>query len=82
MVLRILMGIGYRDSCRELLKEQKILTLPSQYIFSLLLFVIRNMRHSVPEAPIPHFMVSAYSSTPVTSKPFGAKSAIVTKNVG
>jgi hypothetical protein len=28
--LRILMGIGYRDSCRELFKEEKILTLPSQ----------------------------------------------------
>jgi hypothetical protein len=41
-VLRILMGIGYRDSCRELFKELKNLTLSSQYILSLLLFVIRN----------------------------------------
>jgi len=32
-VLRILVGVGYRDSCRELFKEQKILTLTSQYIF-------------------------------------------------
>jgi len=37
-VLRILVGIGYRDSCRELFKELKILTLSSQYILSLLLF--------------------------------------------
>jgi hypothetical protein len=36
------MGIGYMDSCRDLFKEEKILTLPSQYIFSLLLFVTRN----------------------------------------
>jgi hypothetical protein len=41
-VLRILMGIGYRDSCRELFKEEKILTFPLEYIFSLLLFVTRN----------------------------------------
>jgi hypothetical protein len=49
-VLRILMGIGYRDSCRELFKEEKIGTLPSQYIFSLLLFVIRNMSLFVPNS--------------------------------
>jgi len=47
-VFRILMGIGYRESCRELFKEEKILTLPSQYIFSLLHFVICNMNHFVP----------------------------------
>jgi hypothetical protein len=33
----------------------------------------------VPEAPIPHFMVSGNSSIRVTNKPFGAKSAIFTK---
>jgi len=41
-VLRILDGVGYRDSCRELFKELKILTLSSQYILSLLLFVTQN----------------------------------------
>jgi hypothetical protein len=41
-VIRTLMGIGYRESCRELFKELKILTLSSQYIFSLLLFVFYN----------------------------------------
>jgi len=41
-VIRILMGIGYRKSCRESFKEIKILTLSSQYIFSLLLFVVHN----------------------------------------
>ena len=44
------MGIGYRDSCRELFKEEQILTLPSQYILSLLLFVIRNMNLFVPNS--------------------------------
>jgi len=41
-VIRILMGIGYRESCRESFKEWKILTLSSQYIFPLLLFVVHN----------------------------------------
>jgi len=39
-VIRIIMGYGYRESCRELIKELKILTLSSQFVFSLLLFVV------------------------------------------
>jgi len=31
-----------RDSCRDLFKNVTILTLPSQYIFSLICFVINN----------------------------------------
>jgi len=41
-VIRVLMGSGYRDPCRGLFKELKILTLASQYIFSLSLFVVLN----------------------------------------
>ena len=41
-VIRILMGLGYRESCRESFKKLKILTLSSQYIFSLLLSVVNN----------------------------------------
>jgi len=41
-VIRIIMEYGYRESCRELFKTLKILTLSSQYIFSLLLFVDNN----------------------------------------
>jgi len=41
-VIRILMEIGYRESCRESFKDLKILTLSSQYILSLLLFVVHN----------------------------------------
>ena len=36
------MGSGYRESCRELLNELKILPLSSWYIFSLLLFIVNN----------------------------------------
>jgi hypothetical protein len=33
---------GYRDSCRELFKQLEILPLKSQYIFSLLMFIVNN----------------------------------------
>jgi hypothetical protein len=46
-VIRIMMGCGYRESCRELLKKLKILPLSSQYIFSLLLFVVNNSDYFV-----------------------------------
>jgi len=41
------MGYGYRESCRELFKELKTLTLSSQYICSLLLFVVNNRDYFV-----------------------------------
>jgi hypothetical protein len=46
-VIRIIMGYGYRESCRELFKKIKILTLSSQYIFSLLLFIVNNRDYFV-----------------------------------
>jgi hypothetical protein len=46
-VITIIMGYGYRESCRELFKELKILTLSSQYIFFLLLFVFKNKDYFV-----------------------------------
>jgi len=46
-VIRIIMGYCYRESCRELFKELKISTLSSQYIFSLLLFVVNNRDYFV-----------------------------------
>jgi hypothetical protein len=36
------MGIGKRDSCRKIFKELGILPLYCQYIYSILLFVIKN----------------------------------------
>jgi hypothetical protein len=46
-VIMIIMGYGYRESCRELFKELKILTLSLQYIFCLLLFVVNTRDHFV-----------------------------------
>lgn len=41
-MIRILTGTPRRDSCRNFFKQLQILTLPSQYIYSLLIFVVRN----------------------------------------
>jgi len=41
-IIRIIVGVRDRDSCREHFKNLKILPLQSQYILSLLLFVIDN----------------------------------------
>jgi hypothetical protein len=41
-VIRVMKGCGYRESCRNLFKELNILSLKSQYIFSLMMFVIKN----------------------------------------
>jgi hypothetical protein len=41
-VARIITGVGNRDSCRELFKNLKILTLVSQYIYSVVIFIIEN----------------------------------------
>jgi hypothetical protein len=41
-VKRIITGIRNRDSCRELFKSLKILTLVSQYIFPVVIFIMDN----------------------------------------
>jgi hypothetical protein len=41
-IIRIIVGTRGRDSCREHFKKLKILPLQSQYILSLLLFVVDN----------------------------------------
>jgi hypothetical protein len=41
-IIRIIVGIRGRDSCREQFKKLKILPLQSQYILSLLFFVVDN----------------------------------------
>jgi hypothetical protein len=41
--IRILTNKSKRDSCRHLFKQLQILTLPSQNIYSLLVFVIKNI---------------------------------------
>ena len=45
-----MMGCGYRESCRKLFVELKILPLASQYIFSLLLFVVDNRNYFIPNS--------------------------------
>ena len=42
-VIRIMMNAGNRESCRELFKKLNILPLHSQYILSLLLFVVKHI---------------------------------------
>jgi len=41
-IIRIITNSSSRDTCRHLFKHLQILSLPSQYIFSLLVFVIKN----------------------------------------
>ena len=43
--IRVIVGLRSRDSCREYFKKLKILPLQSQYILSLLLFVISNRNY-------------------------------------
>jgi hypothetical protein len=42
MAIRIIANKGHRDSCKPLFKQFKILTLPSDYIYSILVFVLEN----------------------------------------
>ena len=42
IIIRIITNTGRRDSCCQLYKQLQILQLPSQYIFSLLVFVNKN----------------------------------------
>jgi hypothetical protein len=41
-IIRIIMSSGRWDSCCELLRQLNIVLLQSQYMFSLLLFIIEN----------------------------------------
>jgi hypothetical protein len=44
------MGYGYRESCKKLFVELKILPLASQYVLSLLLFVVNNRNYFIPNS--------------------------------
>jgi hypothetical protein len=54
-VIRMLMRSRYTDSCRGLFKELKILTLASQYIFYLVLFVVFNKRYFASKSAFHNF---------------------------
>jgi len=45
-VIRIMMNVKNRESCRELFKKLNILPLQSQFILSLLIFVVKNLNMS------------------------------------
>jgi hypothetical protein len=51
-IIRIITNIGRRNSCRQLFKQLQILTLPSQYVFSLLLFVNKIREMFLPNSEI------------------------------
>ena len=53
-IIRIMMGCRNRDSCRKLFFNLEILPLPSQYIFPLLLFVIRNKNEFLVNSEMHH----------------------------
>ena len=41
--IRVIGGLGYRDCCRELFGEYRIMTLPSLYIFACLSYLKKNL---------------------------------------
>jgi hypothetical protein len=44
-VIRVIMRCSFRESCRDLLKELNMLPLKSQYILSLIMFVIKSKEY-------------------------------------
>jgi hypothetical protein len=70
LAIRIwLYSIGYRESCRGLFKELKILTPSSHYSLSLLLFVVHNRGCFAPNSVYHNFntrqkMISTYLMYP------------------
>jgi hypothetical protein len=54
-VIMILMGIGYRESCRGLFEDLKILPFTSHYILSLLLFIVHNRGYFAPNSVYHNF---------------------------
>jgi len=54
MIIRIMIGCRIKDSCRKLFYNLEILPLPSQYIISLLLFMIRNKNQFLVNSEIYH----------------------------
>jgi len=53
------MGCGARDFCRILFKKLKILQLISQYLLSLLIFVVNNRDHFLIKSEIHNIITSS-----------------------
>ena len=60
-IIRIMLGCRSNHSCRNLFKKLKSLPLPSQYIFSLLFFVIRNRNQYTANSKIQHINTKQHS---------------------
>jgi hypothetical protein len=45
-IVRLMAGVKPRNSCKGLFKRSEILTLPCEYIFSLMKFTVNNQKHS------------------------------------
>jgi hypothetical protein len=44
-IVRLMAGVKLRNSCRSLFKRLEILTLPCEYIFLLMNFIVNNQEH-------------------------------------
>jgi hypothetical protein len=53
-IIRIMTGCRYKDSCRKLFINLEILPLPSQYILSLLMFMIRSRSQFLANSELHH----------------------------
>jgi len=66
-IIRIMMGCRNRDSCRNLFFNLEIFPLPSQYIFSLILFMIRNKNQFLVNSEIYHIDTRQHANFHQTS---------------
>jgi hypothetical protein len=48
-IIRIITHLRHRDSCKEIFKNLQIMTLCSQYIFSIMLFVVNEVNKLILE---------------------------------
>jgi len=61
-IIRIMTGCRTRDSCRKLFLNLEILPLPSQYILSLLFFMIRNENQFQVNSKIHHINITQHAN--------------------
>ena len=68
-MIRIIMNVDSRTSCRNLFKQLNILPLKSQYIFSLMMFVARNRELFVINANVHNFPTRSHNDLhlPITN---------------
>jgi hypothetical protein len=59
-IIRVITNLRKCDSCRELLKKLQILTFQSQYIFSLLVFVVKNRSYFILNSDIHDNVIKIY----------------------